>query len=121
MLTRDERLKYNGLFLQAYQKGKTLYSKNFKINYTKTREDYVNRLPFVGFVVGKSFSKSAVIRNRLKRQIREAYRLFRMKAENAKKLEELGLLVIGIKKNFDSANFHEIKNELDSALENIIK
>ena len=57
MLSRQERIKYNGLFLQAYEKGQVLYSKNFVITYTSTREDHRESLPLTGFVVSKKFSK----------------------------------------------------------------
>ena len=48
MLTRAERIKYNGLFLQAYER-KALSSKNFYITFTKTREDCKDNLALTGF------------------------------------------------------------------------
>jgi len=41
------------------------------------RAKTVARMPLVGFVVAKKVCKSAVVRNRTKRRIREAYRLLR--------------------------------------------
>jgi ribonuclease P protein component len=120
LLDRSERLRFNGLFLQAYERGKCLTSKNLKINFTVTRENYKDRLPFAGFVISKKFSKSAVIRNKYKRGLREVYRLFRLNAENAEKLKNLGLLVISLKNSVKSdknlSTFNEYKLELEELL-----
>ncbi len=120
MLSRSERLRFNGLFLQAYEKGKCFTSKSLKINFTVTRENYKDRLPFVGFVVSKKFSKSAVIRNKYKRGLREIYRLFRLNTENAEKLKAIGLLVISLKNSVKSdksqSTFNEYKLELEELL-----
>ncbi len=45
-------------------------------------------LPLVGFVVAKKVSKSACLRNRIKRRLREAYRLLRTSNLGAR--QELG-------------------------------
>ncbi len=120
MLSRSERLRFNGLFLQAYEKGKCFTSKSLKINFTVTRENYKDRLPFVGFVISKKFSKSAVIRNKYKRGLREVYRLFRLNSENAEKLKAIGLLVISLKNSVKSdksqSTFNEYRLELEELL-----
>ncbi len=120
MLSRSERLRFNGLFLQAYEKGKCFTSKSLKVNFTVTRENYKDRLPFVGFVISKKFSKSAVIRNKYKRGLREVYRLFRLNSENAEKLKAIGLLVISLKNSVKSdksqSTFNEYRLELEELL-----
>ncbi|MCH2226298.1 MAG: ribonuclease P protein component [Candidatus Caenarcaniphilales bacterium] len=124
MLKREERLKYNGLFLQAFEKGRTLKSDNFRITYTKTRGDYSDKLPYVGFVVSKKFSKKAVIRNKYKRAMREIYRLFRMDSKKAESLKKIGLLVIAIKNHVtaskDISVFNKYQEELKTALDKVI-
>ena len=124
MLKREERLKYNGLFLQALEKGRTLKSDNFRITYTKTRGDYSDKLPYVGFVVSKKFSKKAVIRNKYKRAMREIYRLFRMDSKKAESLKKIGLLVIAIKNHVtaskDISVFNKYQEELKTALDKVI-
>jgi len=106
--------------LQAYEKGRCLTSKNLKINFTVTRENYQDRLPFVGFVISKKFSKSAVIRNKYKRGLREVYRLFRLNSENAEKLKDIGLLVISLKNSVkpdkSPSTFNEYRLELEQLL-----
>ncbi len=121
MLPKQERLKYSGLFQQAYNKGKPNYSANFVVTCTATLANYQDKLPFVGFVVSKGFSKKAVLRNRIKRQIREVYRLYRLDPNKESALKKIGLLVISIKKNFALVNFQEIKTELEALLNQALK
>lgn len=124
MLSRSERIKYNGLFLQAYEKGKRVSSENFYITFTKTREDFKDSLALTGFVVSKKFAKSAVIRNRYKRAMREAYRLFRLNSENMDAIKKIGLLVVSIKTkvkpNKKISVFNEYKDELNRLFEKLI-
>lgn len=121
LLPKLERLKYSGLFQQAYQKGKPIFSKNFVITFTQTLPAYKDRMPFTGFVVSTAFSKKAVLRNRIKRQMREVYRLYRMDLRRQVKLRQIGLLVISIKKNFALSSYSDIKQELESLLDKVIK
>jgi ribonuclease P protein component len=97
MLSKSERLKYRGLFLQAYEKGKKLTTANLILNYTPTRVDCAGRLPFVGFSVSKKYSKKAVLRNLVKRRLREIYRLYRLDKNKQEKLKSIGLLVIAVR------------------------
>lgn len=121
MLSKSERLRFNGLFLQAYEKGKCFTSKNLKINFTVTRENYKDKLPFVGFVISKKFSKSAVTRNKYKRGLREVYRLFRLNSENAEKLKAIGLLVISLKNSVKSDKNQSAFNEYRLELEELLR
>ena len=119
MLTKEERLKYSGLFQQAFDKGKSLYSKHFRLTFTKTRDSHKGKLPFVGFTISKNYSKSAVKRNRLKRQLCEIYRLYRQDETHVSKLQEIGLLVFSLKKSTTEAikfNYQDLKKELESLL-----
>jgi len=120
MLPQNERLKLNGLFQQAYQKGKSVSSKNFKIRYTSSLPQLADRMPLVGFVVSKNFSKYAVVRNHIKRKIREVYRLYRLKDSKSGKLKKLGLVVISVKPTFDLFTYQDIKSELEILLNQII-
>jgi ribonuclease P protein component len=121
LLSKSERLRFNGLFLQAYEKGKCFTSNNLKIKFTVTRENYKDRLPFVGFVISKKFSKSAVVRNKYKRGLREVYRLFRLNSENAEKLKAIGLLVISLKNSVKPDKSQSIFNEYELELEELLR
>jgi ribonuclease P protein component len=63
-------LKSNDLFLRAYRKGKRAYHKFYTLHYLPNGLP-VNRL---GLSVGKKCGK-AVVRNRIRRLVRESYRL----------------------------------------------
>lgn len=122
MLSRQERLKYSGLFQQAYQQGRSFYSKNLKLSYTKTRESHKDLLPFVGITISKNYSKSAVKRNLIKRRLNEIYRLYRQAPDNATRLKTTGLLVIGLKKSTtleSKLNYQDLKRELEELLNKI--
>lgn len=120
MLPKKERLKISGLFTQAYQKGKPVYSKNLVITFTATLAKYKDQLPFVGFVVSTGFSKKATLRNRVKRQLREIYRLYRLDPEKQIQLKKIGLLVISIKKNFVLQKYSDIEKEFNEVLDKIL-
>lgn len=62
-------LNQNRDFLRLYKKGSTIVSKNIVLYFKKNKFDY-NRL---GITVSKKIGK-AVLRNRAKRIIKEAYR-----------------------------------------------
>ncbi len=122
MLRKNERIKYSGLFQQAYQKGKKLYSKNLRICFTKTLDKFSSNLPLLGFAISKNFSKKAVSRNRLKRQLREVYRLYRMQETKAEPLKKLGLIVVSPAKDYAlTDDYHSIKNELETLLDKALK
>ncbi len=63
-------LNKNELFLQVYKKGRRSYHKNFTLYYLPNEFDY-NRL---GIKTGKKLA-DAVKRNRIRRLVRESYRL----------------------------------------------
>ena len=63
-------LKSKTDFDHVYEKGKIFGNRNFTLRYVKNGKD-ANRL---GIVVSKKVSNRAVHRNRIRRQIREAYR-----------------------------------------------
>jgi ribonuclease P protein component len=119
MLQRSERIKYSGLFTQAFQKGKKLYSKNLCLIYTKTREALKEHLPLTGFVIAKTYSKKAVLRNKIKRQLREIYRLYRMNSKNKSRLKEVGLLVIRVSTKTVVKDYKILEEELQSLLDQI--
>jgi ribonuclease P protein component len=116
VLTKTERIKYSGLFQQAFQKGKTIRSKNLRLSFTTTLPQYKDKLPLVGIVVSKGFSKKAVERNKIKRRLREVYRKFRLNHNNANKLNNIGLLVVAIKPEAGMLEYAELREELQFLL-----
>lgn len=68
-------LKSDRDFHRAFQKGQRFGNRHFQFYYIKNRKS-TNRL---GIIVSKKVSKRAVVRNKVRRRIREIYRLY---AEN---------------------------------------
>jgi len=116
MLKRSERIKYSGLFAQAFQKGHKLYSKNLCLAYTATREHLDDSLPLVGFSISKNYSKKANKRNKLKRQLREIYRLYRQDSKKQAVLKKIGLLIIQVKSKTLIEDYQKLKSELEMLL-----
>lgn len=88
LLPANERLRKSSVFQRAYTGRKnvntrlvTLYvvprakSERKAPGANSSSLSYATRMPFVGFVAAKKVLKSAVARNRVKRRVREAYRL----------------------------------------------
>jgi len=116
MLKRSERIKYSGLFAQAFQKGRKLYSNNLCLTYTATREHLEDSLPLVGFSISKNYSKKANKRNKLKRQLREIYRLYRQDGAKQVLLKKIGLLIIQVKSKTLIEDYQKLKSELEMLL-----
>ncbi len=85
---------------------------------TRTREAYSQALPFVGFAISKNYSKLAVKRNHIKRQLREIYRHYRQPENKKTSLKNIGLLVIGVIPQGSSVPYASLKSELETLLDN---
>lgn len=80
MLPAHERLRKSSAFQRAYTGRKSVNSRVVTLYVVPRAKEHRKahskpRLPFVGFVAAKKVLKSAVSRNRVKRRVREAYRL----------------------------------------------
>ena len=72
MIPKQYRLKKNIEFVATYAQKKYISNLYFTLNLGKPKpfENYVSK---VAFVVSKKIDKRAVIRNKIKRRMREAY------------------------------------------------
>lgn len=97
-------LKKNYEFQSVLKKGNWYGGKLLNIYILKNNRD----INHIGVAVGKKVSKSSVKRNRIRRLIKEAYRL-----EETNIISGINVVIVW-KTNcsFELANFHEIKKDL---------
>jgi ribonuclease P protein component len=106
MLAKQYRLQKDRDFESVFKKGKTLSDK-FLFLKVKKNDLQVSRF---GLIIGKKISNKAVIRNRLKRQLREIIKnnLFNIKPGFD--------IVVITKSEIINKNYQEIKNDLEKLL-----
>lgn len=116
MLPKQYRLKNKFAFKATYKVknsahkgGVTLFAGLVK------KEDYPTR---VGFVVSKKVHKRAVRRNRLKRLMRESYRLLLKDGSLGNSQKYMSLIFVG-NKNALGKSFAEIHSSVKSLLEKV--
>jgi ribonuclease P protein component len=92
---KQEKLKSRKIIKDLFEKGSSFYLYPFKIVFIKNSEALSLEYPQILFSVSKRNFKRAVKRNRIKRLLREAYRL--NKQELIKKIpQDFFPLAIGI-------------------------
>ncbi len=120
MLPQTERLRRQSVFERAYKARMVINADAFSLYVIPRRESPSQSrlptkkfLPLAGFVVGKKVSKSACVRNRIKRRMREGYRLLRSSLE----LNELYALVFVIHPQALNMSWTQLNNALLSSLD----
>lgn len=109
MLKKENRLKHTKDIENVFKNGKTIAGKLIFLKIFKNDLD-ISRF---AFIVSTKISKKAVIRNKIKRQLRE---IVRTNLSNIKS----GLdIVVVTKPNIIDKNYQEIKNDSENLLQNI--
>lgn len=106
MLTKQYRLQKSKDIEMVFKRGKTLDN---KLLFLKLRKNDLGNSRF-GFAIGTKISKKAVIRNRLKRQLREIVR------KNLSDVKPGFDVIIIAKPEIINKNYQEIKNDLERLL-----
>lgn len=115
MLLKENRLIKKKDFKAVYRKGKFFNSELLSI---KVLNNQLKKTR-IGFVVGKKVSKKASVRNKIKRQIREIFRL--ILKEN--KLKPGFDIVVLARSKLIKGNFKELNQVIKGVLEkaNLLK
>lgn len=121
MLPKEYRLKHDRDFKTLFEDGKFVSGSLVNAQIWKVIPEKYPRRKYtledlkIGFVVSKKLSKSAVIRNRIKRQMREAVRLVLQK----NKLKTGHFLLISAKKEILDQEYVEIEESVQQLLKRI--
>lgn len=108
MLAKENRLTARADFENLRQNGKFLTTPYFSFSFTKRETQLPSRF---GFIVSKKISKSAVVRNRVKRILREIVR------KNIGTVKEGWDAVFLVKSGILSAETDKIEVEVKKCLE----
>jgi len=103
MLPEANRLKKEKDFERAFKKGKS-YNQSFL--FLKVFDSQDERQSRFGFVVSTKVSKKAVVRNKLKRQMRE---IVRERIEDIKKGQDV---IVVTQPGIETQTFHQLKQNL---------
>lgn len=117
MLKRKYRLTNNSAFKATYRLKNSYYKSGLLLWVGKEKSEDVQPTR-VAFVVSKKTHKRAVKRNRLKRLMREVYRLFLKNNSIEKSQKYMSLIFIGQEKALDKS-FKEIQDIMSELLNGI--
>lgn len=117
MLKQQFRLKKDSAFQATYRVRHSYHNSGIVLWVGKKKDK--DEIPTkVGFVVSKKTHKRAVKRNRLKRLMRESYRILLKDEKIEKSQQYLSLIFVGFEKALDK-DFSQIKSIIYDLLEKI--
>lgn len=115
----SERLKSRTALLEVYKRGKSVVVFPYRLNYLPYQFEG-NHLVKIAVAVPKKKVKSAVKRNRLKRQIKEAYRLNKAPLLNASRQKDQGLALFLLYVGSEQQSFSYLEGKLKMALKKVV-
>jgi ribonuclease P protein component len=114
VLSRKYRLKKNSAFTATYKIKHSYYFDGVAV-FVGLKKKNDKDVTHVGFVVSKKTHKRAVKRNRLKRLMRECYRILLKKNELGKSQDYMSLVFVGHEKALNS-DFNKMYNIFERLL-----
>ena len=116
MLQRKYRLKKYSAFIATYKKNNAVSDENVCIYFGKEKTNVDIDTKF-GFVVSKKIHKRAVVRNRIKRLMRESVRLYIKNNENLITNKYISIIFVA-KKDAIRKDFATIDNSISKLFQN---
>ncbi len=111
MLKRSFRLRKNSDFQRLYKTGRRFSTPNLALYYLPSNLEYSQ----VGFVVSKKVSKSAVVRNNLRR------RASAIIEQQYHKIYQPFKMIILIRKNYTGLTPEDLNSELSKLVSKVVK
>jgi ribonuclease P protein component len=117
MLPKEYRLKNKAAFSATYRIKNSFYKDGIVLYAGKLKADNENPTR-VGFVVSKKTHKRAVRRNRLKRLMRESYRLILKSNDVGNSQKYMSLIFVGYEKALGQA-FDEVQKNINTLIKEL--
>lgn len=117
MLKKQYRLKNKSAFSATYRVKNSFHKGGITLFAGLQKKDE-NTFTKVGFVVSKKTHKRAIKRNRLKRLMRESYRLALKSEELFNSQKYMSLIFVGTENALDK-NFNEVQNIIKNLLKRL--
>lgn len=120
-LGKHERLKSRKLINELFENGNSFHHFPFKIVYKSITNDKESFPVKFAVSVSKRNFKLAVDRNRIKRKIREAYRLNKLSLYNTLHKSDQNIALFVIYTANEELDYNRLNKEIDLILQKLIK
>jgi ribonuclease P protein component len=119
-LKKEERLKRRKIIEQLFSEGRAVTAFPIRVQY-KTDDPLLTVPLQAGFSVSSRNFKKAVDRNRIKRLMREAYRLQKAPLEQALQTKQRQLALFLIYTGKELPNYHLMREKIEVVLKKLLQ
>lgn len=117
MLPKEYRLKNNLAFTTTYRLNNVVANRHFILYLGKQISDETQNLK-IGFVVSKKVHKRAVIRNKIKRRLREIFRI-KLKDKSSEGIKSYRSLIVIAKSTTIDIDYRDMEKSIEDLLKRI--